>query len=172
MSVAFTRISSATIIDIQFYDPAAERRADSLNVSWDEYFDVGSQDILYQMEFSWWPKYVENALGANYYKNNSKGELVSGFETCRLLLDSQILKQLDTYKAIELFYCSLVTDVSNVNEVDLANYKFARKRFDDMWNKAIALSNFYNLFGDDDITKLEENYNLDVNYLTNDQRYF
>lgn len=174
MSVPYQRISNATATDIIFYDPAAERRADSLAVNWDDYFRVGSQDILYMLEFSWWPKYVEIAFGAWYFKNNAQGELISAFDPTKLVLDDQTLKQLDVFKAVELFYASLVTDVSNVNEVDMTNYKFARNRFEDTWEKAVQLSNFYNLFGDDDdvITKLEENYQQDYEYFTNDRRYF
>ena len=56
MSVPYQRISNATVADIIFYDPAAERRASQMNINWDDYFKVGSQEILYQMEFGWWPK--------------------------------------------------------------------------------------------------------------------
>ena len=34
MSVPYQRISNATVEDIMFYDPAAERRASALNVDW------------------------------------------------------------------------------------------------------------------------------------------
>jgi hypothetical protein len=172
MSVAYQRISTASIADIIFYDPAAERRADSLDVKWDDYFQVASQDILYELEFSWYPKYVETAVGAWYYKNNSKSKLVSAFNPELLILNNQTLIQLDTFKAIELFYQSLVTDISNINEVDLTNYKFARKRYSDAWTKAIQLSNFYDLNSDGEITKLEENYLQDTSYMTGNRRFF
>ena len=51
MSVPYQRISSATVEDIQFYDPAAERRAAALGVDWAPYFKVGSQEWLYKLEF-------------------------------------------------------------------------------------------------------------------------
>lgn len=172
MSVPYQRISSATSSDIQFYDPAAERRAASLDVEWDQYFTVGSQSILYQLEFSWYPKYVEVAVGAWYYKNNASGRLISAFDPTKLILDNQILVQLDCYKAVEIFYSTLVTDVSNINEVDAENYKFARDRYQKTWDEAVQLSNFYDLYGDGVITKLEENYNQDISYYTNNQRYF
>jgi hypothetical protein len=172
MSVQYQRISTASIADIIFYDPAAERRADSLDVKWDEYFQVASQDILYELEFSWYPKYVETAVGAWYYKNNSNGKLISAFDPTKLITSSQTLIQLDTFKAIELFYQSLVTDISNINEVDLANYKFSKKRYSDTWVKAVQLSNFYDLNLDGEITKLEENYLQDTAYMTGTRRFF
>jgi hypothetical protein len=172
MSIAYTRVSTASSTDIVFYDPAAERRAESLDVSWDDYFKVASQEVLYMLEFSWYPKYVEQTIGAWYFKNNSKGNMISAFDHEKLMKSNQLLVQLDTYKAIELFYQSLVTDISNVNEVDLANYKFARKRFADTWEKAVQLSNFYDINLDGEVTKLEENYLQDLQYLTGDRRYF
>jgi hypothetical protein len=41
MSVPFQRISNATVADIIFYDPAAERRAAQMQIDWDTYFNVG-----------------------------------------------------------------------------------------------------------------------------------
>ena len=172
MSVAFTRISSATSDDITFYDPAAERRAASMNANWDDYFDIGSQEILYSMEFGWWPKYVENTVGAWYFKNDEAGRMISAFDTSKLMKDSQVLIRLDVFKAIEQFYSSLVTDVSNINEVDEKNWKHAKARYDAEWVKAIELSNFYDLRADGMIDKLEENYKADVDYFNGDRRYF
>lgn len=172
MSVPYQRISNATATDITFYDPAAERRAAGLQADWDDYFRIGSQEILYALEFSWWPKYVEVAIGAWYFKNNEQGQLISAFDPTKLVLSDQTLRQLDCFKAVEIFYSTLVTDISNVNEVDAENYKFARKRYDDTWEKAVQLSNFYDLFSDGQITKLEENYQQDLEFFTNDRRYF
>lgn len=172
MSVAFQRISNATAADIAFYDPAAERRASSLGADWDDYFNIGSQEILYAMEFSWWPRYVENTFGAYYYTNNAEGYLITAFDPGRLVKGDQTLIRLDVFMAVQQFYSTLVTDVSNVNEVDAENYRFARQRYDLEWEKAVQLSNFYDLYQDGQITKLEENWNQDVNYFTNDTRYF
>lgn len=172
MSVAFTRISTATVSDIIIYDPASERRADSLGVNWDTYFNIGSQEILYQLQWGWWPKYCEQTFGAYYFKNNSQGQLVTSFDPTKLIKDDQTLIRLDVFKAVEQFYQSLVTDVSNINEVDKTNYEFAKQRYQDEWTKAIQLSNFYNLYGNDTITSLEENYQADLNYFTGDRRYF
>jgi hypothetical protein len=98
--------------------------------------------------------------------------MVTAFDPSKLLKDSQILKRLDTFKAVEEFYRSLVSDVSNLNEVDERNYKHARERFADEWDKAINLSNFYDLNSDGIISKLEENMKADQNYFNSGRRYF
>lgn len=172
MSVPFQRISNATVQDIIIYDPAAERRAASMCVDWDTFFNIGSQEILYMMEWGWWPKYVENTWGAWYFKNNAQGQVISAFNPSLLVKNDQTLIRLDTFKAVEQFYQSVVTDVSNVNEVDKVNWNFAKLRFQNEWEKAMQLSNFYDLYDDGFINKMEENYQADVNYFTNDRRYF
>jgi hypothetical protein len=172
MSLPYSRISTATVDDVIFYDPAAERRADSLSADWDTYFSIASQELLQMMEFGWWPKYVEQTFGAWYFKNDTAGRLVTAFDPSKLLKSSQILKRLDTFKAIEEFYRSLVTDVSNLNEVDQKNYEFAKARFDDEWRKAIELGNFYDINSDGVISKMEENMNADQNFFNRNQRYF
>lgn len=172
MSVPYQRVSNATIKDIQFYDPSAERRAASLDVGWDRYFHIGSQEILYQLEFGWWPLYVQQTVGAYYYKNNSAGRLISAFNPSLLMKDDQTLIRLDTFRAVLEFYSTLVTDVSNMNEVDLNNYKYSQERYQREWDKALQLSNFYDLYQDGVITKLEENFNADAEFFTGDKRYF
>ena len=172
MSVPYQRISNATSDDIKFYDPAAEKRAASLDVDWEDYFHVGSQEILYQLEFGWWPKYVENTWGAWYFKNNAQGQVISAFDPSKLVKSDQTLLRLDCFKAIVVFYESLVTDVSNINEVDKINYEHSLKRYLTEYEKATQLSNFYDLFQDGTITKLEENYQADVDFFQGDRRYF
>jgi hypothetical protein len=173
MSVPYQRISAATSTDIQFYDPAAERRAIQLNVNWDDYFKVGSQEILYKLEFGWWNKYCDTVFGAYYYQNNPQGQLISSFDPNKLVLTDQTLIRLDVFKAVEIFYESLVTDMSNVNDVDKANYDHSKMRFSSEFEKAMQLMNFYDLYGDGSpITKLEENYTADTDFFTSDRRYF
>ena len=154
MSVPYQRISNATVRDIQFYDPAAERRAAALNVDWEPYFKVGSQEWLYKLEFGWWQKYCDTVLGAYYYANLPNGQLISSFNPSLLIKNDQTLIRLDTFGAIQVFYESLVTDVSN---------------------KALQLMNFYDLYQDapnGPTTKLEENWTADVDYFNGDRRYF
>lgn len=175
MSVPYQRISNATIEDIQFYDPAAERRASALNVDWAPYFKVSSQEWLYKMEFGWWQKYCDTVIGATYYTNNANGALVSAFDPSLLIKNDQTLIRLDTFGAILVFYESLVTDVSNMNEVDLMNYDFAKRRCENEWTKALELMNWYDLAGnapEGPTTKLEENWTADVDFFNGDRRYF
>jgi len=175
MSVPYQRISDATVVDIKFYDPAAERRAMQMNVCWDEYFHVGSQEILYQLEFVWWQKYSDTAIGATYYTNNKRGQLISAFNPNLLIKNDQTLIRLDTFMAVKVFYESIVSDTSNINTVDAANYQHALLRYQTEWEKALQLMNFYDLFRDNPngpTTKLEENWVADVDYWNNDRRYF
>jgi hypothetical protein len=175
MSVPYQRISNATIADIMFYDPAAERRASQMKVDWDVYFKVGSQEILYQMEFGWWPKYCDTVFGASYYANLPNGSLISSFNPSLLIKNDQTLIRLDTFMAVKIFYESIVSDVSNVNDVDRANYDHALRRYQTEWEKALQLMNFYDLNQDapnGPTTKLEENWTADVDYFNNDRRYF
>jgi len=79
---------------------------------------------------------------------------------------------LDCFKAIAIFYESLVTDVSNINEVDKVNYDHSIARYLTEYEKATQLSNFYDLFQDGFISKLEENYQADVDFFQGDRRYF
>lgn len=175
MSVPYQRISNATIADILFYDPAAERRAAALGIDWEPYFKVSSQEWLYKLEFGWWPKYCDTVFGAYYYKNNNQGQLISAFNPSQLIKNDQTLIRLDTFGAVQVFYESLVTDVSNMNEVDVKNYEFAKMRCQDEWTKALELMNFYDLYDDNPngpTTKMEENWTADVDYFNNDRRYF
>ena len=175
MSVPYQRISNATVNDIIFYDPAAERRASALNVNWDNYFKVSSQEWLYKLEFGFWQKYCDTVIGATYYTNNNKNQLISSFNPSQLIKSDQTLIRLDTFGAILVFYQSLVTDVANKNEVDMENYNFAKTRCDDEWTKALELMNFYDLLKDapnGPTTKLEENWTADVDYFNGDRRFF
>lgn len=175
MSVPYQRISNATVQDIIFYDPAAERRASQMKVDWNDYFKVGSQEILYSLEFGWWPKYCDTVLGATYYTNLPNGALISSFNPSLLIKSDQTLIRLDTFMAVKIFYESIVNDVSNVNDVDKANFDHALRRYQVEWEKALQLMNFYDLnqnAPNGPTTKLEENWTADVDYFNNDRRYF
>lgn len=175
MSVPYQRVSNATVADIIFYDPAAERRASQMQVNWDDYFKVGSQEILYKLEFGWWPKYCDTVMGATYYANLPNGQMVSAFNPAQLIKNDQTLIRLDTFMAVKIFYESIVSDTSNVNSVDTANFNHALDRFESEWTKALELMNFYDLNQDapnGPTTKLEENWVADPDYFTGDRRYF
>ncbi len=175
MSVPYQRISNATVQDIIFYDPAAERRASQMQVNWDDYFKVGSQEILYKLEFGWWPKYCDTTFGASYYQNLPNGQLISSFNPSLLIKNDQTLIRLDTFMAVKIFYESIVSDTSNVNDVDNVNFNHALRRFESEWEKALQLMNFYDLnqnAPNGPTTKLEENWTADVDYFNGDRRYF
>ena len=175
MSVPFQRISNATVRDIIFYDPAAERRAAQMQINWDDYFNVGSQEILYWLEFGWWPKYCDTIFGATYYTNLPNGALVSSFNPSLLMKNDQTLIRLDTFMAVKIFYESIVSDTSNINDVDRTNFDHALLRYEREKEKAMQLMNFYDLYQNSPngpAYKLEENWTADVDYFNNDRRYF
>jgi hypothetical protein len=127
------------------------------------------------MEFGWWPKYCDTVLGATYYTNLPNGALISSFNPSLLIKNDQTLIRLDTFMAVKIFYESIVSDVSNVNDVDKVNFDHALRRYQFEWEKALQLMNWYDLNQDapnGPTTKLEENWTADVDYFNNDRRYF
>lgn len=175
MSVPYQRISDATVADIIFYDPSAERRASQMQVDWDDYFKVGSQEILYWLEFGWWPQYCDTVMGATLYTNLPNGQTVSAFNPNLLIKNDQTLIRLDTFMAVKIFYESIVSDTSNVNSVDAANYNHALERYEKEQEKSLQLSNFYDLNQDapnGPTTKFEENWVADPDYFNNNRRWF
>ena len=172
MSVAYARVSAATETDIEFYDRAALRRVEQLDLDTQELFKKSSTEILVMLEFGWWPVYVERTFGSTYYKSNAAGQTVTAFDPARLVKANQILVQLEVFKAVEILYSTLVTDNSNVNDKDQANLKYARERFEREWTKALQVSNFYDIDADGIIDKYEENYTADESFQNGDRRYF
>tara|TARA_R110000803_G_scaffold120312_1_gene188427 strand:+ start:331 stop:714 length:384 start_codon:yes stop_codon:yes gene_type:complete len=127
------------------------------------------------MEFGWWPMYCDTVVGANYYSNLPNGQLISAFNPNLLIKNNITLMRLDTFKAIEIFYSSLVSDTSNVNSVDTANYSHALERYTKEWESAIQLMNWYDLFQDapeGPTTKLEENWTADSAFFNENRRFF
>jgi hypothetical protein len=175
MSVPYQRVSNATVQDIIFYDPAAERRAAQMQINWDEYFKVGSQEILYALEWTWWPHYCDTVLGAVYYANLPNGALISSFNPSLLIKNDQTLIRLDTFMAVKIFYESIVSDTSNINDVDKSNFDHALRRYQAEWTKSQQIMNFYDLNQDapnGPTTKLEENWTADPDFFDNNRRYF
>ena len=172
------RISLATPSDVQFYDRAAYRRMEQVYSGEQDYeiqvtyFPKSSIEMLVMLEFGWWPLYVERTLGAFYYRNSDKNQTITAFLPSSLVKQNQTLIRLEVFKATEIFYSTLVTDNSNINEKDAANYQFSRKRFEEEWEKAIQESYFYDLRQLGEIGVYQQSWMADVNFFEGDRRYF
>jgi hypothetical protein len=173
------RISTADNTTVQFYDRACYRRMEQV-YSGDQdfqllatYFPKASIEMLNMFEFGWWPLYVERTLGAFYYQNSQKtGQTVTAFTPGKLVKVNQTLQRLEVFKVAEIFYSTLVTDNSNINEKDAANYQFSRRRFEEEWEKAIQESYFYDLRGFGEIGIYQQSWLADPNFFEGDRRYF
>tara|TARA_R110002124_G_scaffold12162_6_gene57905 strand:+ start:51 stop:395 length:345 start_codon:yes stop_codon:yes gene_type:complete len=114
-------------------------------------------------------------MGATLYANLPNGQMISAFNPSLLIKNDQTLIRLDTFMAVKIFYESIVSDTSNVNSVDAANYGHALERYEKEWEKALQLMNFYDLnqdAPDGPTTKLEENWVADPDYFNNNRRWF
>lgn len=171
------RVSSATIQDVAFYDRAAYRRMDQITTKEQDgllittLFPKASIELLTLLELSWWPNFAAKH-GMAAYKNNAEGRAVTAFDPAKLLKMNQSLIQLEVYKAVEIFYSTIVTDNANVNEKDAANHSYAMKRFNDEWIKAKQESAFYDVDSDGEVTADEESVDGDASYFDGDRRYF
>ena len=178
-NVGLNKVSAATPQDLQFYDRSAYRRMEQLHNSDQDheiqtlYFPKASIEILNLLEFGWWPLYVERTLGAFYYKQSqATGLTITAFDPSRLVKVNQTLIQLECYKAIEIFFSTLITDNSNINQKDAANLNYARKRFEEEWEKAIQESYFYDMKLIGEIGTYQQNWLSDPNFFEGDRRYF
>lgn len=187
-TIGVNKVSAAVPKDLQFYDRAAYRRIEQV-VQSDQTFE-GDQDLyitstlfpkasielLNLFEFGWWPLYVERTLGSFYYKQNQTnpgaGMTMTAFEPAQLAKQNQTLIQLEVYKAIEIFYSTLVTDNSNINEKDAKNHYFAKLRFEQEWEKAIQGSYFYDQRNTGFIGTYQQGWLADPNAFDGDRRYF
>jgi len=163
----------ATQKTIVFYDPAAERRAAALNVTWDDYLNESENIILEDLQHGWFPMYAERQSAGLTTLKIVNNQMFSNFDPTRLVVSNPTLIRLHAFKAIEIFYSTVVTDASNVNEVDQTNYEFAQKRYQDEWSRARHLNNFYdiNLDGLIDLTETTE-LTEDTSFYERDRRYF
>jgi hypothetical protein len=165
------RISNADIGSISRYDPAAERRAATLDRSWDSYLDEASLILLEDLEHGWFPKYVGRQTAGVPQYVDVNGLLLSNFNPVLLRRDNISLIRLHCFKAIEVFYSTLVTDVSNVNEVDNRNYEYSVKRFQDEWTRALQLNHFYDVNLDGVIDVNEQGFTSSGAFVNADRRY-
>lgn len=177
--VGDNKISNATPTDLAFYDRSAYRRMEQVaNGEQDDLitgtlFPKASIELLNMFEFGWWPAYVERTLGAFYYKQSqATGQTITAFNPAQLVKVNQTLQQLEVFKAVEMFYMTLITDNSTINEKDATNLEYARKRFELEWSKAIQESYFYNLRGFSEIGIYQQSWLADVNFFEGDRRYF
>jgi hypothetical protein len=154
-----------------------------------------SIELINLLEFGWWSAYVERTLGAFYYQAAKDGQptispgsfpaqgkitvptpadgiTMTAFNPGKLAKQNQTLIQLEIYKAIEIFYSTLVTDNSNINEKDAANFQFARKRFEEEWEKAIQESYFYDQKALGFVGTYQQQWLQDINFFEGDRRYF
>jgi len=173
------RISTADASTMQFYDKACYRRMEQVYSGDQDYqllatfYPKSSIEMLNMFEFGWWPLYVERTLGAFYYRQSqATGQTVTAFNPAQLVKVNQTLQQLEVFKAVEMFYMTLITDNSTINEKDAANLNYARKRFELEWQKAIQESYFYNLRGFNEIGIYQQSWLADVNFFEGDRRYF
>lgn len=171
------RVSNATVDDVAFYDRAGYKRIDQLTKGDQDTLLINtllpkaSIELLIALEVSWWPTFAANRnLNANKIVS---GKTVTAFDPAKLIKQGQPLIELEVFKAAELFYSTIVTDVANVNEKDAANYEFAAKRFSDAWTKATMESAFYDVDSDTTIDQ-DENASdqVDPAYYNGDRRYF
>lgn len=166
------RVSNSDLGCIKRYDQAAERRAESLELSWDTYLDEASLILLEDLEHGWFPRYVQRqTAGVSQFKQDGM-LLLSNFNKALLVKDNISLVRLHCFKAIELFYSTLVTDVSNVNEVDTKNHEFSMTRFQTEWDRALQLNHFYDVNLDGIIDVNEKNAYGDSSFINFDRRYF
>jgi hypothetical protein len=186
--VGTNKVSSAKPEDLAFYDRSAYRRisqvaqTDPTFIADPDYlitstlFPKASIEILNMLEFGWYPLYVERTLGAFYYKAKEtapgQGQTMTAFEPSRLVKVNQRLIQLECYKAVEIFYSTLITDNANKNEKDAANLNFARKRFEEEWAKTDQESSFYDIRNQGFIGTYQQDWLADVNFFEGDRRYF
>jgi len=173
------KLSIAKPEDLAFYDRSAYRRMEQISNGDQDYlitstlFPKASIEMMVLLEFGWWAMYVERTLGAFYYKPSAAtNQTITAFDVTKLVKQNQTLIQLECYKAVEIFFSTVVTDNSNQNEKDKANYNFSRKRFEEEWEKAKQESYFYDMKGLGEIGTYQQNWLADINAFEGDRRYF
>jgi hypothetical protein len=171
------RVSTAGVSDVQYYNAAAYRRMEQVykgnqdDILVNTMFPKASIELLLVLEESWWPQFVTKAAKTLLWQTIN-GNLVTGFKPELIVKTNQWMIEVETYKVIEKFYESIITDNANINEKDQYNYKVANERFQNKWNDIMQAQHFYDVNGDGVISKIEESNDMDVNYYAEDRRYF
>ena len=178
------RLSTAGIAEVQFYNSAAYRRMEQVYKGDQDgqlmsmLFPKATIELLLLLEEAWWPTYITKAARTTLWRvkpagsGAGAGQLMTGFVPANLVKTNQWLIEIETYKVVEKFYESLITDNANINQKDKFNFDTARQRFLDRWSDIMQASHFYDVNGDGFISKIEENNDFDVNYYSEDRRYF
>lgn len=171
------RVSTAGVAEVQYYNSAAYRRMEQVfkgdqdGKLIDMMFPKASIEILLMLEESWWPQFVSKAAMTILWATKN-GQLVTGFKPELLVKSNQWLVELETFKVIERFYESIINDNANINEKDKYNHEIAAQRFQDKWNDIMQAQHFYDVNNDGIISKIEESNDMDINYYSEDRRYF
>jgi hypothetical protein len=134
-------VSIADMDYILKYDPSAERRAANLDVVWDTYLQEASMILLEDLENGWYVRYCDRLSLPLTKEINNK--LVTTFDRSCIQSDNITIIRLHVFKTLEIYYSNLVTDISNINEVDQRNYEFAKQRFHEEFQRALNVNNFY-----------------------------
>lgn len=173
------RLSAAGIAELQLYNSAAYRRMDQVykgdqdSVIMSQWFPKATIEILLMLEDAWWPMYVTKAAKTTLWSVNlTNGQLMTGFKPVCLVKSNQWLIELETFLVVSKFYESIISDNANRNEKDLFNYETAQQRFADRWSECMQASHFYDVNLDGFISKIEESNDMDMNYYSEDRRYF
>jgi hypothetical protein len=172
------RVSTADVAEVQYYSPAGYRRMEQVFKG-----DQDSQlqnvmlpkatiEILLMLEEAWWPTYITKAARTTLWSVGANGQLITGFKPENLVKTNQWMIELETYLVVAKFYETLVNDNANINEKDKFNWEIARERFQSRWNDCMQASHFYDVNSDGMISKIEENNDMDINYYSEDRRYF
>ena len=176
------RVSSATPMDVQYYNAAAYKRmtqvfnGDQDGMLITTLFPKASIEILLDLEQYWWPNYVTKAAGTRLWttklSGRGTGQLMTGFDPTCLVKQNQLLIEVEVFTLVKRFYESLINDNANINEKDKFNYATAAERQRDRWNDLMSVMYFYDVNHDGFISKLEENSDIDSAILDSDRRYF
>lgn len=140
------QISTADFDTVNFYDPAAIRRAESLDVDIVEYLSVAGDMVRDALETVWYPNSI-------LYRGRGT------FNPLLIKRENETIRRLEVLKAVELFYETIVTDPAAINEVDKSNHAYSQLRYEREWNRAVHLGNFYDFDGDGTIEDHERPQN-------------
>lgn len=172
------RVSVADPSYIQYYSPAGYKRMTQVYAGDQDgqlttiLFPRASIEILLLLEEAWWPMYITKAARTTLWSVSPNGQLITGFKPQNLVKTNQWLIELECFLVLSKFYETVVADNANINEKDKFNWETARERFQSRWTDCMQASHFYDVNNDGLISKIEENNDTDINFYSDDRRYF